>query len=47
MMNWKRLGTRPQTLINSLIVYKELGHKRKQAENRNKKTTSAKGEKKY
>ena len=47
MMNWKRLGTRPQTLINSSIVYMELGHKRKQAENRNKETTGAKGEKKY
>ena len=47
MMNWKRLGTRPQTLINSSIVYMELWHKRKQAENRNKETTGAKGEKKY
>uniref|UniRef100_A0A7N2R5N8 DUF4283 domain-containing protein n=1 Tax=Quercus lobata TaxID=97700 RepID=A0A7N2R5N8_QUELO len=47
MMNWKRLGTRPQTLINSSIVDVELGHKRKQAKIMNKETTGAKGEKKY
>ena len=46
MMNWKRLGTRPQTLINSSIVDLELGHKRKQAENMNKEHTIVKGKKK-
>ena len=39
MMNWKRLVTRPQTLINSLIVDEEPEHKRKQAENMNKEAT--------
>ena len=46
-MNWKRLVTRPQTLINSSIVDVEPEHKRKQAENMNKEATGVKGEKKH
>ena len=46
MMNWKGLTTRPQTLINSSIVDVEPRHKRKQAENMNKKAMGVKGEKK-
>ena len=46
-MNWKRLGTRTQILINSSIVDVELGQKRKQAENVNKEATNVKGEKKH
>ena len=42
MRNWKRLTTRPQTLINSSIVDVEPGQKRKQAENMNKETTGVK-----
>ena len=47
MMNWKRLTTRPQTLINSSIVDMELGQKWKQVENMNKEATGVKGEKKH
>ena len=47
MRNWKRLTTRPQTLINSSIVDMEPGQKRKQAENMNKEATIVKGEKKH
>ena len=47
MRNWKRLTTRPQTLINSSIVDMEPEQKRKQAENMNKETTGVKGEKKH
>ena len=47
MMNWKRLTSRPQTLINSSIVDVELGQKRKQVENMNKEVTVVKGEKKH
>ena len=47
MRNWKRLTTRPRTLINSSIVDVEPGQKRKQAENMNKETTGVKGKKKH
>ena len=47
MMNWKRLTTRPQTLINSSIVDMESRQKRKQVENMNKEATIVKGEKKH
>ena len=47
MMSWKRLTTRPQTLINSSIVDMELGQKWKQVENMNKEATGVKGEKKH
>ena len=47
MMNWKRLTTRPQTLINSSIVDTESGQKRKQVENMNKEAMAVKGEKKH
>ena len=47
MMNWKRLTTRSQTLINSSIVDVEFGKKRNQVENMNKEATIVKGEKKH
>ena len=47
MLNWKRLTTRPQTLINSSIVDVEPRKKRELAKNMNKEATGVKGEKKH
>ena len=47
MRNWRRLTTRPQTLINSSIVDVEPGKKMKQTKNMNKKATVVNGEKKH